>query len=141
PRNSSIDLPKVDKSQNEEIKETEIEEEAESEAEKEPQIVGLSIGFEQTPITAETVEKDAQSVKESTQEVKESTQEVKEEAKEEIKKVAKPTKATKREITVKSGDNLWNLAKKHNVKRSEIIKLNNLKPPYNLRVGQKLKLP
>ena len=41
--------------------------------------------------------------------------------------------------TVKSGDTLWSIAKKHNVSVEHIRKLNNLKSD-NLKVGQKLKL-
>ena len=41
--------------------------------------------------------------------------------------------------TVKSGDSLWSIAKKHNVTVDHIKKLNNLKSN-NLKVGQKLKL-
>jgi LysM repeat protein len=42
---------------------------------------------------------------------------------------------------VKSGDTIDVIAKKHGVKASEIIKLNNIKNPTQLHIGQKLKLP
>lgn len=44
-------------------------------------------------------------------------------------------------ITVKKGDQLFVLAKKYSVSSRDIIKLNKLKPPYDLLVGQKLILP
>ena len=41
---------------------------------------------------------------------------------------------------VKSGDNLSTIASNHNMTLNEIANLNNLKKPYTLKVGQKLKL-
>jgi len=43
--------------------------------------------------------------------------------------------------TVKPGDSLIKIAKKYNVPVKEIIKANNLKKPYTIYVGQKLKIP
>ncbi|WP_457639595.1 LysM peptidoglycan-binding domain-containing protein [Persephonella sp.] len=43
--------------------------------------------------------------------------------------------------TVKRGDNLGKIAKKYGVSVKEIIKANNLKKPYIIRPGQKLKIP
>ena len=43
-------------------------------------------------------------------------------------------------ITVKKGDNIIRLAKKYNMKFSDIVELNNLKKPYNIYIGQKLKV-
>ena len=43
--------------------------------------------------------------------------------------------------TVKSGENLALIAKKYKVSVSDIIKINNLKRPYIIRPGQKLKIP
>lgn len=43
-------------------------------------------------------------------------------------------------ITVKKGDNLINLSKKYNMQFSDVVELNNLKRPYNIYVGQKLKV-
>ncbi len=42
---------------------------------------------------------------------------------------------------VKPGDSLIKIAKKFGVSTKEIIRLNNLKKPYHLRVGQVLKIP
>ncbi len=42
--------------------------------------------------------------------------------------------------TVKSGDSLWTISKKYGIKISQLADLNNLKKPYTLKVGQKLKL-
>lgn len=50
------------------------------------------------------------------------------------------TKPVTTYYVVKSGDNLTAIAKKHNVSLEEIAKLNDLKKPYNLKVGQKLKI-
>lgn len=43
-------------------------------------------------------------------------------------------------ITVKKGDNIIRLAKKYNMEFSDIVELNNLKKPYNIYIGQKLKV-
>ncbi|MBK3332881.1 LysM peptidoglycan-binding domain-containing protein [Persephonella atlantica] len=43
--------------------------------------------------------------------------------------------------TVKRGDNLGKIAKRYNVSVKSIIKANNLKKPYIIRPGQKLKIP
>lgn len=42
---------------------------------------------------------------------------------------------------VQSGDTLFSIAKKFNVKMDDIIKLNNLEDPNKLQVGQELKIP
>lgn len=55
-------------------------------------------------------------------------------------KIKNTTKKTTGIYIVKSGDNLSNIAKKNDMTLSEIAKLNNLKKPYNIRVGQKLKV-
>lgn len=44
-------------------------------------------------------------------------------------------------LYVKRGDTLYSLTKKNNLSMREVIKENNLKQPYNLKVGQKLKIP
>ena len=41
---------------------------------------------------------------------------------------------------VKSGDNLINIAKNNNTTTTKIIELNNLKKPYIIKIGQKLKI-
>lgn len=43
-------------------------------------------------------------------------------------------------VTVKSGDTLYSLAKKYNTTVQELAKINSLKEPYQLSVGQKLSL-
>jgi len=43
--------------------------------------------------------------------------------------------------TVKKGDNLGKIAKRYGVSVSEIIKANNLRKPYIIRPGQKLRIP
>ncbi|MBR5904012.1 MAG: peptidoglycan DD-metalloendopeptidase family protein [Alphaproteobacteria bacterium] len=47
---------------------------------------------------------------------------------------------TKDFVIVAKGDTLYSLARKNNMNVSEIAKINNLKEPYALSVGQKLKL-
>lgn len=42
--------------------------------------------------------------------------------------------------TVKSGDNLTNIARKHDMTLSEIIELNDLDKPYVVKIGQKIKI-
>ncbi len=44
-------------------------------------------------------------------------------------------------VTIKSGDNLYEIAKRYNVLVRDIIDTNNLQPPYTMQVGRKLKLP
>lgn len=53
-------------------------------------------------------------------------------------KVLKSTNITT--YTVKSGDNLISIAKMYNMQTIELAKINNLKKPYTLYVGQKLKI-
>lgn len=43
--------------------------------------------------------------------------------------------------TVKKGDTLYELAKSYNTNIRELIDLNDLTPPYHLRVGQRIKMP
>lgn len=44
-------------------------------------------------------------------------------------------------IVVKSGDNLSKIAFENNSTSRELAEINNIKPPYNVYVGQKLKVP
>ncbi len=44
-------------------------------------------------------------------------------------------------IQVRKGDTLYGLAKKNNIPMRDLIQANRLKAPYNLYVGQKLKIP
>lgn len=43
--------------------------------------------------------------------------------------------------TVKSGDTLWNIAKKYNISLSELLSFNNLSSNTMLRIGQQIKIP
>lgn len=43
--------------------------------------------------------------------------------------------------TVSEGDTVWNISQRYEVVMQDIIYVNNLHPPYNLAVGQRLKLP
>jgi len=56
-----------------------------------------------------------------------------------------PAKATAEtqiaSITVKRGDTLGKIARRHAIARRSIIQLNRLKRPYRLRIGQRLRLP
>ncbi len=45
-----------------------------------------------------------------------------------------------KEITVVKGDTLYSLSKKHFMKTEDLAKINNLKEPYILSIGQKLKI-
>lgn len=45
------------------------------------------------------------------------------------------------EITVEHNQNAYALARRHNVPMRGIVALNDLKPPYNLRAGQRITLP
>ena len=42
--------------------------------------------------------------------------------------------------TVKTGDNLWSIARKHDMRVQELVALNNLKKPYIIKPGQTLKI-
>ncbi len=42
---------------------------------------------------------------------------------------------------VKSGDTLWNIAKKYNISLDELLKINNLTKDSILNIGQKIKIP
>ncbi|MDD4616636.1 MAG: peptidoglycan DD-metalloendopeptidase family protein [Alphaproteobacteria bacterium] len=44
-------------------------------------------------------------------------------------------------ITVKQGENVYSIAQDHNVSMREVIVLNDLKPPFEVRRGQSLMLP
>ncbi|MCL2538661.1 MAG: LysM peptidoglycan-binding domain-containing protein [Alphaproteobacteria bacterium] len=48
---------------------------------------------------------------------------------------------TNGEIIVARGDTVFGLSQKHNVPLRDLLDANDIKPPYTLRVGQKLKLP
>jgi murein DD-endopeptidase MepM/ murein hydrolase activator NlpD len=52
-----------------------------------------------------------------------------------------PTPSAPGMITVGRGDTVYELAKRYNVPMREVIELNRLSPPYELAVGQRLKLP
>ncbi len=57
------------------------------------------------------------------------------------KKKSKPKIKAYKIYKVRPGDSLSVIAKRFGVSTKEIIKANNLKKPYHLRVGQKLKIP
>ena len=44
-------------------------------------------------------------------------------------------------VQVKKGDTLYSISRLYDVPLREVIELNNLRPPYNLRIGQVLRLP
>lgn len=44
-------------------------------------------------------------------------------------------------VTIKKGDTLYSISRKYNVPLREVVESNNLRPPYALRIGQRLKLP
>jgi LysM repeat protein len=45
------------------------------------------------------------------------------------------------DYTVTKGDTLFNISQKYNVSWSVVATINNLEPPFNLKSGQKLKIP
>lgn len=47
----------------------------------------------------------------------------------------------KNQITVQSGDTLYAISQKYHIPNRDLIEFNNLKAPYILKIGQKLKLP
>lgn len=55
--------------------------------------------------------------------------------------LTKISKSSGLEIAVRPGDNLYNIAQQYHTTIYEIIKKNNLSPPYILHVGQKIKIP
>ena len=44
-------------------------------------------------------------------------------------------------VTVGRGDTVYAIARRHQVSPREIIEVNNLRPPYRLEIGQRIKLP
>lgn len=44
-------------------------------------------------------------------------------------------------IIVRKGDTLYSISKRHNVPMRALIRANRLSPPYDLKIGQRLKLP
>lgn len=44
-------------------------------------------------------------------------------------------------VTVQRGDTLFAISRRHNADLQSIVKLNNLEPPFALRVGQRLRIP
>lgn len=55
--------------------------------------------------------------------------------------ITKIKKSSGLEIAVRPGDNLYNIAQQYHTTIYEIIKKNNLSPPYILHVGQNIKIP
>jgi murein DD-endopeptidase MepM/ murein hydrolase activator NlpD len=49
--------------------------------------------------------------------------------------------AEKGVVTVRKGDNLYQIARRNNAPLRAVIDANNLSPPYNLQPGQKLRIP
>ena len=59
----------------------------------------------------------------------------------EIEVVNKKTDDKKtKTIRVKEGDSLYGLAREYNMKLSEIVELNNINKPYNIYIGQRIKV-
>jgi murein DD-endopeptidase MepM/ murein hydrolase activator NlpD len=58
-----------------------------------------------------------------------------------INRNAQQSHSSLKEITVKEGDTLYGLSEANNISSKEIVELNGLRPPYLLRVGQKIKIP
>lgn len=54
---------------------------------------------------------------------------------------ATPVAADAASVTVRRGDTVYGLARRHGVPIEELVALNRLDPPYVLRVGQRLALP
>lgn len=44
-------------------------------------------------------------------------------------------------VTVRKGDTLYSIARRYDVPIRELIETNNLRPPYGLRIGQRLRMP
>ena len=44
-------------------------------------------------------------------------------------------------VSVRKGDTLYSISRRYNVPLKDLIEANNLRPPYNLNVGQTLRLP
>lgn len=61
--------------------------------------------------------------------------------KQESKSANKKSSTNPSNIIVSSGDTIYSIAKKYNVAIRDLISENDLTPPYNLRVGTRIKLP
>lgn len=55
--------------------------------------------------------------------------------------VATPATAAPSTYTVQAGDNPWTIAKKHGIALEELLKVNQIKDPKNLKIGDVMKLP
>lgn len=44
-------------------------------------------------------------------------------------------------VTVRKGDTLYSIARRYDVPIRELIETNNIRPPYGLKIGQKLRMP
>ena len=81
-----------------------------------------------------------------TEKIKEEKKEIKSEKKEEVKPIPEKTKEIKTEktlddfVVVAKGDTLYSISRKNNMTVAQLAKLNNLKEPYKLSIGQKLRI-
>ncbi|WND02620.1 M23 family metallopeptidase [Temperatibacter marinus] len=57
------------------------------------------------------------------------------------KKPAYIARATQQSVTVKKGDTLYGLSRRHTVNIRDLARVNKIQPPYALALGQKIKLP
>ena len=48
---------------------------------------------------------------------------------------------TPNQVTVRKGDTLYSIARRYDIPIRELIETNRLRPPYGLRIGQRLKMP
>ena len=76
----------------------------------------------------------------NTEETKTHEPKVEEVAKPDVKSEEPKVEKNKDEIIVKRGDTLYALARENNITVSELARINNLKEPYTLSIGQKLSL-
>ncbi len=50
-------------------------------------------------------------------------------------------KSSFKDYTIKKGDTLFSISQKYNIEWTTLATLNNLKPPFDLKVGQSIKVP
>jgi murein DD-endopeptidase MepM/ murein hydrolase activator NlpD len=133
-----VDVINVEKHDDETKVETKIEEETEQEFED----LEIMSEYLVVPVYGgnTVIDEIAEEEPVKVEETKPAEPKVEEIAKSEVKPETPNVEKNGDEIIVKKGDTLYALARENNTTVSELAKINNLKEPYTLSIGQKLSL-